>query len=54
MHEFYNYVNQEEQRIRTILNQNNAIIELTEDQNISHEMATVCGTCDKEFSPIRP
>jgi len=29
------------------------MMELTEDQNISHEMATVCDTCKKEFSPIR-
>jgi len=47
MDEFYNYMNQEEQRIRTIVNQNNAMIALTEDQNISHKMATVCGTCEK-------
>jgi len=31
MDKFYNYMNQEEQRIRTILNQNNAMIELTEN-----------------------
>ena len=41
MDEFYNYMNQEEQRIRTILNQNNAMIELTEDQNIHHEMRKI-------------
>jgi len=52
MDEFYNYMNQEEQRIRTILNQNNAMIELTEDQNICHKIATVCGTCKKEFTAI--
>ena len=38
--EVYNYLNQEEQRISTILNQNKAIIELTEEQHNSHEMAT--------------
>jgi len=54
MDEFYNYMNREEQRIHTILNQNNATIELTEDQNISYIMATVCDTCKKEFSPVRP
>ena len=32
MEEFYNYMNHEEQRIREILNQNNAMIELTADQ----------------------
>ena len=54
MDEFYNCMNQEKQRIHTILNQNSAMIELTEDQNICHEMATVCGTCQKEFSQINP
>jgi len=54
MDEFYNYMNREEQRIRTILNQNNAMIELTEDQNVSYVLATVCDTCKKELSPIRP
>ena len=34
MDKFYSYMNQEEQRIYTVLNQNNAMIELTEDQNI--------------------
>jgi len=47
MDELYNYMNQEEQRICAILNQNNAMIELTEDQNIHHEMTTVCDTCKK-------
>jgi len=53
MDKFYNYMNQEEQRIHTILNQNNAMIELTEERNKSYGMATVCNTCNKEFSPIR-
>jgi len=52
--EFYNCMNQEEKRIRSILDQNNAMIELTKDQNIRHEMTTVCDTCIKEFTPINP
>jgi len=54
MDEIYNYMNREEQRVHTILNQNNAMIELTKKQNINYAMATVCDTCKKEFSPIRP
>ena len=45
MDEFYNYMNQQKQRIHTILNQNNAMIELSEDQNMSYVMASVCNTC---------
>jgi len=41
MDEFYNYMNQEEQRIRAILNQNNVMIELTAEQQNRHLMATV-------------
>jgi len=52
MDEFYNYMNQEEQRIRSILHQKNTMIELTIDQYIHHKMATVCDTCKKEFTPI--
>ena len=48
MDELYNYMNRQEHRIRTIFNQNKSMIELTEDQNISYVMATVCDTCKKE------
>jgi len=51
MDEFYNYMNQEEQLIRVILTQNNAMIELTEEQIKSFRMATVCDTCNKKFTP---
>jgi len=53
MDEFYNYMNQEKQRIRAILNQNNVMIKLTAEQQNRHIMATVCDTCNKEFTPIR-
>ena len=48
MDELYNYMNRQEHRIRTIFNKNKSMIELTEDQNISYVMATVCDTCKKE------
>jgi len=48
MDEFYNSMNQEEQRIHTIVNQNKAMIELTEEQNNSHKMVTVCNTCKSD------
>ena len=55
MDEFYNYMNQEGKRIRSILDQNNAIIELTDDQNIRHEMTTVCDLSLIHISePTRP
>jgi len=47
-------MNQEKKRIRSILDHNNAMIELTDDQNILHEMTIVCDTCKKEFTPINP
>ena len=53
MEKFYNYMNHEEQRIRAILNQNNAMIELTAQQQNIHTTATICDTCNKEFTPIR-
>jgi len=53
MEEFYNYMNHEEQCICAILNQNNAMIELTAEQRNIHTMATICDTCNKEFTPIR-
>jgi len=53
MDEFYKYMNQEEQRIHTILSQNNQMIELSEEENITHRMTTVCNTCNKEFAPDR-
>jgi len=53
MEEFYNYMNHEEQRIRAILNQNKAMIELTVEQENIHTMATICDTCNKEFTSIR-
>jgi len=40
MDEFYNYMNHEKQRICTILNQNKALMKLTEEQNKSHEMVS--------------
>jgi len=53
MDEFYKYMNQEEQRIYTILSQNNEMMELSEEENISHRMATVCNICNIEFTPDR-
>jgi len=42
MDEFYKYMNREEQQIHTILSQNNEMIELSEEENTTHRMATVC------------
>ena len=53
MDEFYKYMNQEEQRIHTILSQNNEMIELSKEENITHRMATVCNTCNEAFTPDR-
>ena len=53
MDEFYNYMNHEEQRIHAILNQNKTMIELTVEQKSMYTMATICDTCNKEFTPTR-
>ena len=47
-------MNQEEQRTHRILNQNDAMIELIEEQNKSYGLVTVCDTCKKRSAQSDP
>ena len=49
MNEFFAHMNREERRIRSILSVNKPMIDLTAEQKVKHDEATVCISCNQEF-----
>ena len=47
--EFFAYMHREEQRIRSILSANEPMIDLTPEEEVKHNNATVCCLCNKKF-----
>jgi len=50
MNEFFAHMHREERRIRSILSVNKPMIDLTAEQKVKHDDATVCISCNQEFS----
>jgi len=50
MNEFFADMHREEQRIRSILSANKPMIVVTAEQKVKHDEATVCISCNQEFS----
>jgi len=53
MDEFFAHMQREEQRIRTILSANEPMKDLTVEEQVKHNAATVCSSCNREFTDNR-
>jgi len=50
MDKFFAHMQHEEQRIRSILSVNVSMNDLTPEQQAKHDAATVCISCNREFT----
>jgi len=53
MDEFFAHIQREEQRIRSILSANEPMKDLTPEEQAKHDAATVCISCNPEFTDDR-
>ena len=50
MDEFFAHMQREERRIRSILSVNEPMKDLTPEQQVKHDTATVCISCNRKFT----